>query len=140
MQDGGGGDPQPLTLYQSEGSPHSRLVREALCSLEILYHSISAAEGTATALPSAATEEAIRQPMPDIDPPGVPILVDKDVLLVGSQAALEYLNETYSVSEGYGPSWLDPLPEPNLGRCGKISTEVFGAVGRGWKKFVPENI
>ena len=86
---------QPLVLYGCEADAGSRLVREALCSLQLQY---------------------VSKPRP-LAAKALPALEDPNTgfKTVGASQALVYLDEAYREGEALG--WLAPLPSPNLGEA-----------------------
>jgi hypothetical protein len=85
---------QPLVLYGCESDPGSRLVREALCSLQLQYHS---------------KPRSLAAPLPALEDPNTGFAT------AGAMQALAYLDETYREGESLG--LLAPLPSPNLGEA-----------------------
>ncbi len=123
-----------LILYQSEGCPESRLVREALCCLTVSYNSVPVAEGSYNRLPI---------------PGRIPILSiqSSDSLqhFVGADDCLKYLNNIYwnnFATTKKQPTWFDPLPKENVGRSGgpnfSVFTAALAALRKGNSAFVPD--
>ncbi|NNL67263.1 MAG: glutathione S-transferase, partial [Myxococcales bacterium] len=79
---------QPLELWSFEASPFCRIVREALCTLELPYHLHNVAKGSAK---RAAFEQRAGKMM-------VPYLVDPNtgVEMFESADIVAYLEETYA--------------------------------------------
>ena len=123
-----GDSPKELVLYQSEGSPESRLVRETLCTLEIPYLSIPCAEGSRhiPLLPG------------DNDSSSIPILVDGDNILQGANACQEYLWSNYRDPSAPVPRWWNLPPAKNIGRAGSLGVGAYTAFLRGSRAFVPD--
>jgi glutathione S-transferase len=124
-----------VVLYQAEGCYKSRLVREALCSLEIPYLSIPMVTGTSHRLPREIADASI------------PILVDKDnrcdgnvKYISGANECVEYLWETYSDPTQPYPKWWTRIPpEDNIGRSdGAFSIGAYTAFIKGTRAFVPK--
>ncbi len=127
---------EKLILYQAENCPESRLIREALCSLQISYRSVPVAEGSCNAVP----------PTPTATNNTIPVLSVQTndqywQHMVGAEDCLEYLNETYWKHSSPQPSLFDPLPPNNLGRSGGPNFSVFtaatSAIQKGQRAFVP---
>lgn len=78
---------QPLELWSMEGSPYSRIVREALCELELRYVLHNVAPGSAR---RAAFKERVGRAT-------VPYLTDPNTGTAMHESAdiVRYLNETY---------------------------------------------
>ena len=139
-----------LTLYQTEGCPSSRLVREVLCTLELPYLSVplvcrggkpSSRRGVVTVAASGwagRNGDGIAKEWKE-----APILrIDDDAAdattLVGAEECCEFLWERYADGgTGCGPSWLDPVPSPNVGREGSFAAGAVAAVQQGAGRFVP---
>lgn len=101
---------KPLELYSFEASPFARLVREALCELEIPYHLRSVGKGghvdwlppalrprvAPDAPPTTANRRAFVERAGRVQ---VPYLVDpnEDVALFESAEICRYLDETYAL-------------------------------------------
>ena len=85
---------EPLILYGCEADADSRLVREALCALQLSYHS---------------RPRSLAAPLPALEDPNTGFAT------VGAEQALRYLDETYRTGEGL--SLLAPMPTPNLGEA-----------------------
>jgi glutathione S-transferase len=125
-----------LTLYQAEGCPESRLVREVLCTLELPYKSVSTGKGT-TSTPFLFDD--------DKDDTELPVLVVEDTMttLQGAKACTDYLWERYwdpklnTNNKSSLPSWFDPVPTPNLGRAGSFSVGAYTAFLKGSRALVP---
>ncbi|VEU38883.1 unnamed protein product [Pseudo-nitzschia multistriata] len=176
-----GGRPQQpaLTLYQAEGCPESRLVREVLCSLEIPYRSVPVADGSSNRLPNAsdsrnhgATDDArdggksLRIPLLEIAPPNDSVIAATPetagtsssigvIYRVGARECVDYLRDNFyrrsgapkhhddHGRDGDTPTWLDPLPEENLGRgsdgdgSNSLAIGAYTAFLKGSRAFVP---
>lgn len=113
-----------LTLYQAEGCPESRLVRETLCTLEIPYLSSPTGNGSSHLLPDGTSE--------------TPVLIDGDTALQGANACQEYLWATYRDPNGRLPQWWNFPPKDNIGRDGSVGVGVYAAFLRGSRAFVPD--
>jgi hypothetical protein len=128
-----------LVLYQSEGCPESRLVREVLCSLEIPYLSIPVAEGSSNqSLLRGEFDKYSGQQSSEI-----PVLVDPNntqaACLVGADKCVDYLWNQYGDDNRPSPTWLDRAPGVNLGRQdGSLSVGAYTAFLKGSRAFVPE--
>ncbi|EOD23483.1 hypothetical protein EMIHUDRAFT_368077 [Emiliania huxleyi CCMP1516] len=85
---------QPLLLYGCEADAGSRLVREALCSLQLEYRS---------------QPRPLSAPLPALEDP------NSGFAAFGARQALEHLDRTHRTGEALG--WLAPLPSPNLGEA-----------------------
>ena len=157
-----------LVLYQAEGCPESRLVREALCCLEIPYRSVPVAEGSSNSLPPLALSvedaargggggssketmipilEVFRENETNEKQDNTTSAVQVHQHFVGAEHCLDYLRETYYYSNDVDdhspePSWFDPLPKDNLGRSDganfSVVTAAFSAIRKGNKAFVPD--
>jgi hypothetical protein len=159
-----------VVLYQAEGCPESRLVREALCCLEIPYRSVPVAEGSWNSLPplllgveddpvvsnSNRTHEMIipvlevfREKETNGKQENTTSAVQVHQHFVGAERCLDHLRETYysnDIDDEHSgpPSWFDPLPKDNLGRCSGsganflVVTAAFSAIRKGSEAFVPD--
>jgi len=106
-----------LYLYQVEGCPESRLVRETLCTLEIPYLSIP-----------TTTDVVVR-------------LVDGDRKMEGADMCCDYLWKEYHDERQSLPTWWNmPLKEKkkNIGKSGSFGVGAYTAFLRGSRAFVPE--
>lgn len=113
-----------LILHQVEGCPESRLVREALCTLEIPYVSIP----TPHTLEEVG-EDANRQ---------IPVLIDGDRVFQDADFCVDYLWMRYADPTRPSPTWSMPLKE-NIGRKqGLFAVGAYEAFRRGRRAFVPE--
>ena len=133
-----------LVLYQSEGCPASRLVRESLCSLEIPYKSVPVAEGSQNVIPSTGDAGKLISRSNNL-----PVLVaDDGTILHGHDNCLGYLQQTYLDPNAKRPTWFDSVPpEENLSRrqdgTNNDKTLMIGAYLAFWKgsrAFVPPRI
>lgn len=120
------GQREELVLYQSEGCPESRLVRETLCTLEIPYLSIPIGLGSSHSLPNPSRN--------------IPVLVDGDCILEGARDCQEHLWKNYKDPHGRQPHWWDLPPTHNLGRAGSFSVGAYTAWVRGTRAFVPDRV
>jgi glutathione S-transferase len=124
-------DRASLILYQAEGCPESRLVREVLCTLELPYKSVSAGKGTSTPF------------FDDDDDDELPVLVVEDTMtLQGAKSCTDYLWERYldpknNNNESSLPSWFDPVPTSNVGRAGSFSVGAYTAFLKASRALVP---
>lgn len=146
-----------LTLYQTEGCPASRLVREVLCTLELPYLSVPFGEGGShhhriTAI-SASDSNACSGDNTNIHDTDLwadaPILLvggdgsssRTTTTLIGAEECCDFLWKRHTAEDGVSgskkPSWLDPAPSPNMGRNGSFSVGAYAAVLRGAEHFVP---
>lgn len=117
-----------FTLYQVEGCPDSRLVREVLCSLELPYFSISCADGSYSIIPAEVTN--------------IPtLLVDagKDSkALVGYLDIIPFLWQTFHDKSDVEPSWFDRISKiENVGQEESFGMAAYTAFLRGRRAFVP---
>ena len=127
-----------MVLYQSEGCPASRLVRELLCSLEIPYQSIPVAEGTFN---SAHDIESGGQTLGTI----TPVLIDRTEVLRGHEECADYLWQLAEDSKNTVPTWFDVVaPDEDLGQRwnrGRSTPLLFAAAYtaflKGRRDFVP---
>lgn len=128
-------DATQLVLYQAEGCPESRLVREALCCLKISYASVPVAEGSSNRLPLAASKMPVLSLRRQEDP-------QAEEHIVGAEECLEYLNDAYFHTHNGHPTWFDPIPSPNLGRSDgahlSVVTAALNALQKGKREFVPQ--
>jgi hypothetical protein len=144
-EDGDDEKEEKIILYQIEGCYESRLVREALCSLEIPYLSIPMAVGTCHTLPSSITNSVMSS--------RIPLLIDKkntacrnssrdhdtSSYYCGAEECVEYLWRTYSDPTKPYPTWWTRVPgKDNIGHSGSFSVGVYTAFLRGSRSFVPE--
>lgn len=119
-----------LVLYQAEGCPDSRLVREVLCTLEIPYLSVAAGTGT--------TNNSMPNNNHSADN-NIPVLVDGDTVICGADACTQHLWNKYRDPNGVGPKWWDSiLPEENLGRAGSFGVGAYTAFVKGNRSFIPD--
>ena len=115
-----------LVLHQVEGCPESRLVREALCTLEIPYLSIPTPhpleEGGANAMKQ------------------IPVLIDGDKVFRGADSCVDYLWTRYADQTRPSPTWWSGMPlKENIGRKqGLFVMGAYEAFRRGRRAFVPE--
>lgn len=112
-----------LKLYQAEGCPESRLIREVLCTLEIPYLSTPVGNGSYYKLPDG--EQSI------------PVLVDNNLTLQGADDCIQYLWENYRDPRNPLPRWWNNRPAKNLGREGSFGVGAYAAFVRGSRAFVP---
>jgi hypothetical protein len=102
-----------LLLYQVEGCPDCRIVRETLCTLEIPYLSVPARN--------------------------VPILIDGDAILEGADACCDHLRNQYRDPTRSLPTWWSmPLKEKNIGKSGSFGVGAYTAFVQGSRAFVPD--
>jgi hypothetical protein len=127
-----------LILYQAEGDPESRLVREVLCTLELPYLSISSGLGSDNS--TLSVDSSLR-----------PVLLDKNndddddaddistssSSYQGAEECIEYLWGRYRQPNAQPPSWFDAAPPNNLGRAGPFSVGAYAAFLRGARALVP---
>jgi len=112
-----------ITLYQSEGCPESRLVRETLCTLEIPYLSVAAGLNSARVAASRS----------------IPILKDGTKTFYGASECNDHLWKTYKDPSGKGPRFWNMLSnEENLGRAGSWGVGAYAAFLKGSRAFIPE--
>jgi hypothetical protein len=126
-----------LILYQSEGCSKSRLVREALCSLEIPCLSIPVAKGSSNA---RLLNEILRKDETDLKEINLPVLHDpaSDQTWVGAEQCVVHLWGEYHDETLPSPTWLNPIPADNIGRTNvSFSVGVYAAFLRGSRAFVP---
>ena len=130
-----------LILYQSEGCPESRLVREALCCLKIFYLSVPVAEGSSNRLPQPNHEIPVLSVCKHHDRNLKPTVEH----ILGAEDCLNYLNDAYfsPAATTKLPTWFEPrIPaRENLGRIDganlSIFTSALTAIQKGNKAFVP---
>jgi hypothetical protein len=123
-----------LILYQAEGDPESRLVREVLCTLELPYLSISSGLGSDNS--TLSVDSSLR-----------PVLLDGNnddnandtpsSSYQGADECIEYLWGRYRQPSAKPPSWFDAAPPNNLGRAGSFSVGAYTAFLRGARALVP---
>ncbi|KAG7349447.1 endonuclease/exonuclease/phosphatase [Nitzschia inconspicua] len=127
-----------LILYQSEGCPQSRLVREVLCSLEIPYLSIPIASGSSN---THLVVELLKQENNDCGSPTLPVLYNPGLgsnYFVGAEDSIDYLWKKYGDSAQLRPTWLNCIPKDNIGRINaSFSVGAYSAFVRGSRDFVP---
>ena len=84
-----------MTLYQFEGCPYCRLVRQKLSDLELTYVSVcvSADRGRREKVIEASGQ------------PTVPVLVDGDVVLADENDIVAYLDRTYGGQQASARPW-----------------------------------
>lgn len=117
-----GDEKSNIVLYQAEGCPESRLVREVLCTLEIPYQSVS------SSLSMAAGDHNHT----------IPILkIGHDTTLRGASDCTEYLWKRFRDTQKPLPTWLNPGPKPNLGQSGSFSVGAYTAFIKGSRALVP---
>ena len=100
-----------LLLYQVEGCPDCRLVRETLCTLEIPYLSVPASNG--------------------------PILIDGDATFEGPDASCDHLWNQYRDPTRSLPTWWSMPLKENIGKSGFFGVSAYTAFLRGSRAFVP---
>lgn len=114
-----------ITLYQAEGCPESRLVRETLCTLEIPYLSVAAGINSANSA--------------ELGNRSIPILKDGDNTFYGADQCNDYLWKKYKDPSGKVPTYWNMLStEENLGRAGPWGVGAYTAFLKGSRAFVPE--
>lgn len=113
-----------LTLYQAEGCPDSRFVREVLCTLEVPYLSIPVGERSSNSLPHNCMKNT-------------PVLIDDNQTLQGADACIQHLWKTYRDPNGTLPKWWNAQPSPNRGRSGSFGVGAYTAFVRGSRAFIP---
>ena len=91
---------EPLQLYDFEGCPYCRKVREVLCELDLDYLSLPTARGSTRRLELRALGGKVQ----------VPYLVDPNTgaQLYESDEIIAYLNRTYGATSRAG--WTLPVP------------------------------
>jgi len=155
-----------LILYQSEGCPECRLVREVLCSFEIPYTSVPVTEDGSSsntvpkpAAAAAATtgtgtsESASRVHIPvlevvNIARPTINDASDNDnsttIHHTGANKCVDYLRKTYvDSSNTIIPKWFDKIStKDNIGRNGgaSLSVSAYTAFLKGSRSFVPDHV
>jgi len=94
------GPPQPLELYDFEGCPYCRKVREVLCELDLDYIAHPVAHGSARRLELRKRGGKVQ----------VPYLVDPNTgaAMYESDDIIAYLNKTYGGAQRAG--WTLPVP------------------------------
>lgn len=113
------GPEQPLELYDYEGCPFCRRVREVLCELDLDYVEHPVAHGSAR-----------RKELVDLGGKmQVPYLIDPNTgtRLYESSDIIDYLNETYG--EGRRAGWRLPVPSPLDNAVSAVSSAL--RLGRG---------
>ncbi len=108
-----------LVLHQAKGYPESRLVREALCTLEILYLSV---------------------PAPHSGGGAIPMLIDGNDVLHDADACVKHLWTSYHDPTCPPPTWWSGMPlRENVGRKGgSFGVGAFTAYRCGSRAFVPK--
>ncbi len=77
-----------MTLYQFEGCPYCRMVRQKLSDLELTYVSVC-----------VSPDRSRRQKVLEVSgQPTVPVLVDGDVVLADENDIVAYLDRTYGAA------------------------------------------
>ena len=102
-----------LLLYQVEGCPDCRIVRETLCTLEIPYLSVPARN--------------------------VPILIDGDAILEGADACCDHLRNQYRDPTRSLPTWWSMPLKENIGKSGSFGVGAYTAFVQGSRAFVPDH-
>jgi SAM-dependent methyltransferase/glutathione S-transferase len=117
-----------LVLHQVEGCPESRLVREALCTLEIPYLSIP----TPQPLEEGGGGGDVNKQ--------IPVLIDGDKVFRGADSCVDYLWRRYADPTRPSPTWWSGMPlKENIGRKqGLFAIGAYEAFRRGRRSFVPE--
>lgn len=116
-----------VVLYQAEGCPESRLVREVLCTLEVPYLSIPMGNGSSHQLPNNTAKAEI------------PVLIDGDSVLQGADDCRNYLwNKYRDATNSAVPRWWNLPPKQNIGRAGSFGIGAYTAFVRGSRAFVPK--
>lgn len=108
-----------LVLYQMEGCPESRVVREVLCALELPYMSVPAGQGCSSPLKR------------------IPTLLDVDSVRKGADECTAYLWNKYRDPNAELPLWWNQLTSSNLGRSGAFGVVAYTAFVKGRRAFVP---
>ena len=157
-----------IILYQSEGCPECRLVREVLCSLEIPYTSVpvtedgsssntvpkpAAAAAATTGTGTGTSESASRVHIPvlevvNIARPTINDASDNDnsttIYHTGAKKCVDYLRKTYvDSSNTIIPKWFDKIStKDNIGRNGgaSLSVSAYTAFLKGSRSFVPDHV
>ena len=145
--------PSSITLYQTEGCWESRLVREALCTLEIPYRSVPVGEGSSNQLPTSIASEDSAVISSTSSEPTIPLLVithneDDDhpqqqtVFLQGADDCVNFLWETFRDPQAPLPHFGQDLlwgRLENVGRRhGSFGLGAYTAFVKGRRAFVPE--
>ena len=108
----------PLILYQSEGCPASKLVRECLCSLEIPYISVPVAKGSQNVVRLANAIGQEMNTLSDANKIQLPVLTigRYGLVMQGHDDCIDYLLDQYLDHNAPRPSWFDTIPSAqNLG-------------------------
>ncbi|CAJ1942174.1 unnamed protein product [Cylindrotheca closterium] len=116
-----------ITLYQAEGCPESRLVRETLCTLEIPYLSIAAGINSSNSYDPVKGHPT-------------PILEDGTHVFYGASECNNHLWKTYKDPSGMMPRFWNMLSDgENLGRAGSWGVGAYTAFLKGARDFVPQH-
>ena len=86
-----------LTLYQREECPYSALVRRTLGDLGLSFASVNA--------PKLSSERKAVLALPGVDIAEVPVLVDDDTVVQGSQEIVDYLREKHALTRFGDPTF-----------------------------------
>lgn len=118
-------DDSTVTLYQAEGCPESRLVRETLCTLEIPYLSVAAGTNSANSDP--------------LHGHSIPMLKDGTKSFYGARECNDHLWNAYKDPNGLVPRYWKMLSAvENLGRAGSWGVGAYTAFLKGSRDFVPK--
>ncbi len=89
-----------MTLYQFEGCPYCRMVRQKLSDLELSYVSVC-----------VSADRSRRQKVVEASgQPTVPVLVDGDLVLTDENEIVGYLDRTYGKQGPVQPWWRRGTP------------------------------
>jgi glutathione S-transferase len=130
-----------LTLYQAEGCPYSRLVRELLCSLELPYHSITCAEGSFSVVSMEDMEVKNGIPIMVVEQREANKGINMTTRLLGHENAVAFLLDNFWDSTSKQPQWWQRVsPQENSGQSNKLGMSVYLAFLQGRRAFVPKAV